>query len=250
MKKKGKFLLFESAKEYYPYLMSMKVEREIDHIQQHHTYKPDYSNFNGKNHFELVERMENYHVEVRNFDAYAAHITTFPDGKLIVSNPEIKENNRIFDKTPAGIKKHNEGGICIENVGNFDKGKDYMTEQQKNVIVSLNAMLLNRFKLSLNVDTIYYHTWSAQKTCPGTNFFGGNSKEKAKENLFPLIKSKMQEYPYFDPHKWKEEGLKHLHDEGIINNLDYWKKRIDEDMPVWAITLIMDRMYQKLKDTR
>ncbi len=46
---------------------------------------------------------------------------------------------------------------------------------------------------------------------------------------------------------WKYEGIDKLAEAGIIDSPDYWKERVDEPMPVWAVTLIAHRIYKKLK---
>ena len=127
----------------------------------------------------------------RGFNQIAQNFTTFPDGTIMVC--------RYIDIVPAGIKGANEFGICIENLGNFDKKGDVMTENHKNCILSVTASLLKRFKLEANEQTIVYHHWydltkgkrilnegtGDTKSCPGTNFFGGNTVVDFKNNLLP-----------------------------------------------------------------
>ena len=48
---------------------------------------------------------------------------------------------RSLNTIPAGIKGANTYGVCIENIGNFDKGKDTMTPAQRNSI----ALVENAF---------------------------------------------------------------------------------------------------------
>lgn len=186
---KGKFILFDVA-EFAPWLDSKNVSRQILRLQDHHTWLPSYSNFDNKNHFELLEGMDYSHRE-RGFAEIAQNFTTFPDGTIAVC--------RDLDNIPAGIKGANTGGICIENLGNFDKDKDMMTDAHKTVIIKLNAFLCKKFNLQPNTDTIVYHHWydlntgerkngaGTTKTCPGTNFFGGNAVADAQTNFIPLV---------------------------------------------------------------
>ncbi len=192
MKAIGKFILLDLA-EFDAWLEAQKIVRKISLVQQHHTYIPAYKHFNGSNHFQLCQSMENAHKE-RGFAEIAQNLTTFPDGKIMVC--------RNLNTIPAGIKGANSCGICIENVGNFEKGKNAMSTQQKECIVNITRSILHRFKLIPTDSTVVYHHWydlntgkrvlkegtGATKTCPGTNFFGGNTVEAFKVGLLPLLK--------------------------------------------------------------
>jgi hypothetical protein len=127
MEKQGKFILMNIS-EFGTYLTRLALERTISHIQNHHTWSPSYRNFNGRNHFEKLRGMERSHIQ-RSFDEVGQNITTFPDGKLAIC--------RNFEKKPACIKLANTGGVCIENLGDFDSNRDVMTEEQRNCIINL-----------------------------------------------------------------------------------------------------------------
>ena len=197
----GQHILMTRA-EFKNWLYEQHVTRKINLIQQHHTWLPSYKHFNGSNHFTMLAGMETYHKKQMGWKNIAQNITTFPDGKIAVSRP--------FNIPPDGTIgfKANENGIAIEHVGNFDVGQDVMTEEQKETIVYLNALLCIKFGLDPSIDTItYHHWWSLKngervldkgpdynvKTCPGTGFFGGNSTENAKTYLYPLIVRKKEE---------------------------------------------------------
>jgi hypothetical protein len=191
MKTQGKFTLLE-LDEFYNWLNQKKVTRSIQLIQQHHTYKPDYSTFKGANHFELCQSMENSHLS-RGFAEIAQNFTTFPDGKIMVC--------RDLDKIPAGIKGANEKGICIEHVGNFDSGGDKMNVAHQNTIIEMTLLLLSKFNLVASDQSIVYHHWydlntgkritqegsGSTKSCPGTNFFGGNTISQFNANFMPHL---------------------------------------------------------------
>ena len=184
------FILMDT-KTFTEWLSAQKDTRKIKCIQNHHTWKPDYSHFNGKNHFRLLEGMKRSHLK-RGFSDIAQNITTFPDGTLAICRPLTKD--------PAGIKGANKGGICIEHIGNFDAEGDTMTPQHKNTIVYLNALLCAKFGLNPDTDSIVYHHWwdlntgrrtngeGTTKSCPGTHFFGGNKVADAQKNFIPSIK--------------------------------------------------------------
>jgi len=50
-----------------------------------------------------------------------------------------------------------------------------------------------------------------------------------------------------DPHAWKYEGVNYLHKNNLLNDLVGWSNKIDEDMPVWAVTLILANVHRDLK---
>lgn len=201
MTMQGQFILM-TKEEFKNWLFHNRFTRKISLIQQHHTWSPSYKTFDGSNHFKLLKSMENYHVNTMGWKNIAQNITTFPDGKIAVSRP--------FDIAPEGSIgfKANSVGITIENVGNFDIGHDVMSEEQKETIVYITALLCIKFGLTPSIDSITYHHWwhyktkervldnskeNEVKTCPGTGFFGGNSTISAKTYFYPLVLRKMQE---------------------------------------------------------
>ncbi|MBD8070187.1 N-acetylmuramoyl-L-alanine amidase [Bacillus sp. PS06] len=201
MNTQGQYLLM-TREEFKNWLLHKHFTRKINLIQHHHTWAPSYKQFKGNNHFSLLKGMENFHVTEMGWKNIAQNITTFPDGKIAVSRP--------FDIAPEGTigPKANAQGIAIENIGNFDLGHDVMTNEQKETIVYITALLCMKYGLTPSVDTITYHHWwnlrtkervldDAQdydvKTCPGTGFFGGNSTTSAKKYFYPLVTKKIQE---------------------------------------------------------
>lgn len=205
MQSKGNFILFDSRNEFKTWLANQKVSRIIKLIQNHHTWIPNYSHFKGNNHFDRLESMRNSHIE-RDLGDVAQHLTTFPDGKIAYSV------SRPFNEIPTGIKGANLNGICIEHFGNFDIGGDTMTEEHTKTILFLNKVLCEKFNLPIDTEHVVYHHWYAAngkqaynlktgsrtnelpaKTCPGTNFFKGNTVLDAKNNYIPLVKGYMEE---------------------------------------------------------
>lgn len=190
MQQNGQFLLF-NRDEFKDWLFSNNFARKINVLQTHHTWKPDYSNFTGNNHFAMLKGMKDYHVNSAKFSDIAQNLTLFPDGLIAIC--------RTFEKDPAGISGCNKGAICMENIGNFDIGNDILTEEHKKSIVFVNAVMCMKFNLPVDTKTIVYHHWfnlstgtrndggGNNKTCPGTNFFGGNSVQTCKDNFLPLV---------------------------------------------------------------
>jgi LysM repeat protein len=204
----GQYVLM-SREDFKDWLFNHIFTRKIGKIQQHHTYIPSYQQFNGSNHFSLLKGMEEHHVKGMGWSNISQHLTTFPDGKVAVGRP--------FDTPPEGsyglqnkeaMIRIEADALAIENVGNFDKGKNQMTKEQRETIVMVTALLSLKYGLTPSIETISYHHWwdintgeevfdnskgHAVKTCPGTAFFGGNSTASAKKYFYPLVTQKMKE---------------------------------------------------------
>lgn len=197
----GQYILM-TREEFRNWLFNHDFSRKISLIQEHHTWLPSYKQFSGSNHFLMLKGMENYHVKEKGWKNIAQNLTTFPDGKVAVSRP--------FNVAPEGSigLKANTAGLAIEHVGNFEIGHDVMTEEQKETIIYVTAILCIKFGLTPSIDSITYHHWwdlntgervldnsrgHIVKSCPGTGFFGGNSTTSAKSHFYPLVSRKIQE---------------------------------------------------------
>ena len=232
------------------YIKNLKVSRSIRLLQLHHTYLPSYSHFTGKNHESLQQSMKNHHVNNNGWADIGQHFTIFPDGIIM--------SGRSMESNPAGIYGANSGAVCIECLGNFDKGADIMTEAQKEAIVAVIKILLDKFSLSSSSDITYHSWWSANgkklatyiegksaKTCPGTNFFGGNTKEAYRKNLMPLIENyssapKIQKVESVNDIVWE------LSNAGIITDSPLWMKKCEGDKNIYWLCF---KMANKLRGT-
>ena len=160
---------------------------------------------------------------------------------------------RSMEMIPAGIKGANTGAICIECLGNFDKGGDAMTDSQKNAIVAVTRILLERFGLNAKTAVVYHGWWSSggvalgdyykdksAKSCPGTDFFGGNSRKAFEENLLSLIEN-YGETQNEEERKAVEikEIVERLSAEGILSDYALWVKKCSEDINVYWLCFKM-----------
>ncbi|MBR1969585.1 MAG: N-acetylmuramoyl-L-alanine amidase [Clostridia bacterium] len=183
-----------TAEEYVKYIDAFNFKRKITKIQLHHTYSPNIKSFSVNNHMALQQGMKNYHVKSRGFSDIAQNLTIFPDGTVV--------SGRDLNIKPAGITNANTGAICIECLGNFDA--ETMPTEQKNTIVSVMKALLKKCKL-VPESAVVYHAWyssagfigdynkkTSLKTCPGVNFFGGNTRKAFEKNLLPLLREEPQ----------------------------------------------------------
>ena len=194
MKTQCGFTLMTVA-EFENWIASQRVTRGIQLVQLHHTWSPAYAQFNGSNHFTLQSNMKSYHLSIGYADI-AQNLTIFPDGQVMTG--------RSLNTAPAGCVGANTNGICIENIGNFDVGGDTMTDAHKDAIVRVTAALLKKFGLSPE-SGVTYHAWWTEggtslgtyiagkscKTCPGTAFFGGNTRASYDKCLKPLLMAAM-----------------------------------------------------------
>ncbi len=188
-----------SPSEFENWLSGVNLSRTVLKVQQHHTYIPSYQLFNGSNHFELQRGMRNTHIDIFRWADIAQHFTIFPDGQILTG--------RSLEMNPAGIVGQNANAICIENLGFFDKGKDDMTQAQKDAIVTVTALLCKKFNLPIDTKSIIYHHWYSAKTCPGTNFFGGNRREDCEKHFLPLVKNVAPQKPKEDDDRIKAYAI-------------------------------------------
>lgn len=183
-----------SVAEFSVWLESISVSRTITKIQEHHTWSPNYSHFNESNHFNLQKNMKDYHVGHNGWADIGQHFSIFPDGAIVSGRP--------LNAAPACIFGNNAKSVCIENVGDFDIGRDAMRTAQRDAIVAATAALARRFNLNpIDTNNIVYHHWfdlntgertngsGNTKSCPGTAFFGGNKVPDCVGNFLPLVQA-------------------------------------------------------------
>ena len=190
MKTQNGFVMLESAKDVKEWLAKQKVTRSITRLQVHHTFSPDYTTWEktdkkvfSEPHFGRAKSLDDYGKRTWGYSDGHGHytaqnFTVFPDGKIIVS--------RNLNSKPIGIRGWNDGALCIEIYGNFDKGKDIMNTSQKKAVIYLYGELCKRFNIPVNTSHIRPHCYftaggtylgkynpsRSAKTCPGTNFWG------------------------------------------------------------------------------
>lgn len=209
MKTQNGFTLLETEKEFKEWLDKQHPTRKITRLQVHHMALPDYSTWNNTD-----KRVYGDNRELGRtlaLDAYgkqtwhssdgyghyiAQHFSIFPNGKITTG--------RHLNSTPIGIAGWNTNAICIEIYGNFDKGQDIMTKEQRKAVIFVYALLAKKFNTPISSNYIRPHAWftsggtclwdyypgKSRKTCPGTNFMGfGNTKKAFENNFYPLLKA-------------------------------------------------------------
>lgn len=219
MKQDGKFILM-NREELEVYIVGLKNVKKFTNIQQHHTANPSYKDVKD-NHIALMKAMESYHVNTLKMSEIAQHFSTFSDGLICVGRPLTKDGGGF-------LGKQNTNAITIENIGNFDI--DVMTEEQKQSIVMLNALLCKKFNIVPSTETLPYHCWVKNKSCPGTKYFGGNTKTAAEKCFIPLVKESMEETMTF------EQALKIVTDK-VSTPYSFWLKKRDIDPSFEALII-------------
>ena len=206
MKSKNGFILLENGKDVKEWLSKQKVTRKITRLQVHNTFLPDYTTWEktdkkvfSEPHFGRAQSLDDYGKKTWGYSDGHGHytaqnFTVFPDGKIIVS--------RNLNSKPIGIKGWNDGALCIEIYGNFDKGKDIMNTSQKKAVIYLYGELCKRFKIPVDTAHIRPHCWftaggtylgkydpnRSAKTCPGTNFMGYGCSPSGFAKFINLVK--------------------------------------------------------------
>lgn len=209
MKIQNGFTLLETEKEFKEWLDKQHPTRTINKLQVHHMALPDYSTWEATDKRVYGDNRESgrtlaldsYGKTTWNSpDGYghyiAQHFSIFPNGKVTTG--------RNLNSTPIGIAGWNTHAICVEIYGNFDKGCDIMTEEQRKAVIFVFALLADKFKLPKTSTYIRPHAWftsggtylgdyiagKSRKTCPGTNFMGfGNTRKAFENNFYPLLKA-------------------------------------------------------------
>ncbi|OPX43840.1 N-acetylmuramoyl-L-alanine amidase [Ruminiclostridium hungatei] len=225
MKQDGKFLLMD-RQELKSYITCLKNVKKFSCIQQHHTAAPSYKDVKNNN-FQLMKGMEDYHVKTLKMSEIAQHFSTFPDGSICTGRPLTKDGGGFYGN-------QNLNSITIENVGNFDV--DIMTDEQRESIILLNALLCRRFDITPSAETLPYHCWVKNKSCPGTGYFGGNTKEKAESNFIPAVKAEIEKLKAF------EEALKTVA-EKAGTSYDFWLRKRGIDPSFEALIIKIAKSY-------
>lgn len=176
-------------------------------LHVHHTWRPEHSNFDGKNGIDLQQNMRNYHVNTNGWDDIAQHVTLLPDGKFVTG--------RAFSSQPASIKGYNGSNgsypFMVEMLGNFDVGHDKLEGPQKESILRLAKYFDDRGKY------IRFHRENAAKSCPGTGIDKAKFMAEVKAFLYPPVIPK--EEPRVETSivpQWKLDVVKQAEDLGII----------------------------------
>ena len=145
-----------TTEELIDYCNEFNWTRKPREIHVHHTWRPRHEDFNGSNHKSLQKGMRNYHMNNLGWRDIGQDLSLAPDGKWILG--------RDFNTSPVSIPGRNYLGFAIEMIGNFDKGGDDFTGDQKEAMYSFMNYLMPMFGISY-----VFHRDYSYKTCPGNS---------------------------------------------------------------------------------
>ncbi|PSL41279.1 S-layer family protein [Salsuginibacillus halophilus] len=150
----SRFTRFD-APAFAKWLRGAGIQRTVNHIQIHHTWRPRKTDYTGE---ATIRGMRDYHVNTNGWQDIAQHLSIAPDGGIW--------DGRSFELNPAGISNHNAGGVCIEIIGDFDDGEEVLEGAQLAAVTAAVRSLMDVF--SLNESAIVFHNEHSGKTCPGS----------------------------------------------------------------------------------
>ena len=240
MKTQNGFTLLENKKDVRDWLAKQKVTRKITRLQVHHMDLPNYSTWEktdkkvfSEPHFGRTQSLNDYGKKTWGSGAsdghghyIAQHFNVFPDGKITTG--------RHLNSKPIGIRGWNDSAICIEIYGDFDKGKDVMTKEQKQAVIYLYGELCKRFKIPVDTRHIRPHCWftaggtylgkydpnRSAKTCPGTNFMGYGCSPSGFAKFIKEVKAYVNGNKIFNESSTTNEGFKQYIARCKVNDLN------------------------------
>jgi hypothetical protein len=221
-----------TTQELIQYIRNFKFTRKITQYHVHHTWKPDYSNFTGKNHQQLQQGMKDYHTKTNGWRDIAQHITLYPDGIWLLG--------RDLNLNPASITGWNTGAICLEMIGNFDKGKDKMTEAQKQAVLEFSNFITKELGLVMK---FHRDSPTAGKTCPGTGI-DRDTFFKEVANFKPKVKTETNQVRVLAD--WEKQVFEECLSKGIIKD-ESWINKPDEKLSVIYVLSMLNNLYENLK---
>ena len=135
-------------------------ERKIDAVHMHHTWRPTLADYRGE---ATIEAMWRFHTQQNGWSDIAQHITIAPDGTVWTG--------RDWNRPPASASGHNgnavSGPFMFETVGDFDRGRDTLTGEQRATVIGVIARVQLAFGLA--PESLRFHRFMTdRKSCPGT----------------------------------------------------------------------------------
>ena len=127
--------------------------------------------------------------------------------------------------------------------------RPYRTDSEANVrFVDADGFIKRKlFSTAKGENLGDYIKGKSAKTCPGTNFFGGNTVAAYKNNLMPLLNNYGNtgtNTGYPDEITEINDIVRELVNAGIISDGDLWAQKCAEDVDVYWIC---HKMANKLK---
>lgn len=221
------FPLITSLEDFRKFLIQKKatMTRTINHLQYHCTWRPTLSGYlNSKDKEQVIRSMWVYHTQTEKWSDIGQNFTFSPDGIWVC---------RDLNTTPAGILNHNYGGICVEMIGDFDKGREVMSPEYEKFIISAFAILREVFP---GMTDWFHRELVTTRTCPGSALDKATFVGKVhamQENLRSnelVLKYKINDTSVktgvLDSSLDYYEAISILNKNGVINSPNYWTSLI------------------------
>ncbi len=146
--------------EFADLVASFPFHRRITAVHLHHTWRPRQADFRG---LATIEGMWRFHTEENNWSDIAQHLTIDPQGGIWTG--------RSWNVPPASAKGFNgvssHGPFMIEMIGDFDRGRESLTDAQKKSVLGVLARL--HLRHGLHPETLRFHNQMSAKSCPGSS---------------------------------------------------------------------------------
>lgn len=151
----------------------------------------------------------------------------------------------------------NNSTIAVECTHLDWEGK--MADETYNGLIKICVELCKKYDLNPLNDLWLHHEIVGWKDCHKWFVNHPEEWEEFKQIIYKkmfkneqenaTIKNNESSFEKVDTtHEWKLESLKWMHKKGFITDYQGWKQKIDEPFPSWATMIILQRMYNDLKN--
>jgi len=179
-----------------------------------------------------IKDLYTWHVIDNKWNFIGYHFFITKDGKIYKCR-EIEWNGAHCKEQKMNNRSI---GICLEGCYEkyeYKKGKfiedKIVPELQMNALIELTQNLTEKYKIP-TAKVKRHHDFASYKLCPGDNFPWNSFIEELKK---PKIAN------------WKLEAYKTAREIGYISS--DWSEKLNEDIPVWAMFIMLNNLYKKLK---
>lgn len=135
------------------HLSNLNVDRHVDEVVVHHTWKPSAADYRGVS---TVRGVRRYHMQVRGWSDNGYHVMIAPTGDLWLCRPMARSGAHVLNR--------NAHTIGVSYVANFD-AQDPATYEGLETGQRAVALICERFELRLT--DVRFHREFASKSCPG-----------------------------------------------------------------------------------
>jgi len=149
------------------HLADALVDRHIDEVVIHHTWKPTAADYHG---IATVRGVRCYHMQVRGWSDNGYHVMIGPNGDIFLCRP--------LRRSGAHVRGRNAHSIGVSFIANFDREEpgEYPGLQTGYRVVTA---LLERFDLPPSA--VRFHREFASKTCPGMKLLLSDFRHRVGE---------------------------------------------------------------------